>query len=93
MVKIKEENKEDIKQKVLVNEFYRQLRKIKTDILEISSEYKSDLKHYNWIKEIKKTITLNKNKYQKDSLYYDLQCDLQDYLHCMIRMMKNSYGI
>jgi len=88
IVKIKEENKDEDKQKELVNEFCRQLRKIKTDILEISSEYKSDVKYHNWIKEIKKTITPNKDKYQKDNLYYDLQCNPQDYLPCMIRMMK-----
>jgi hypothetical protein len=64
------------------------LKKIKNDILEISSEYKSDVKYHNWIKEIKKTITPNKDKYQKDNLYYDLQCNPQDYLPCMIRMMK-----
>jgi hypothetical protein len=86
--KIKEENKDEEKQKELVNEFCRQLRKIKTDILEITTEYKSDVKYHNWIKEIKKTTTPNKNKYQKDSLYYDLQCNPQDYLPCMIRMMK-----
>ena len=85
--KIKEEHKED-NQKELVNEFCRQLRKIKTDILEITTDYKSDIKYHNWIKEIKKTITPNKDKYQKDSLYYDLQCNPQDYLPCMIRMMK-----
>ena len=88
ITKIKEENKEEDKQKELVNEFCRQLRKIKNDILEISSEYKSDIKYHNWIKEIKKTITPNKDKYQKDNLYYDLQCNPQDYLPCMIRMMK-----
>jgi transposase len=88
ITKIKEENKDEEKQKELVNEFCRQLRKIKTDILEITTEYKSDEKYHNWIKEIKKTITPNKEKYQKDSLYYDLQCNPQDYLPCMIRMMK-----
>lgn len=88
ITKIKEENKYEEKQKELVNEFCRQLRKIKTDILEISTEYKSDAKYHNWIKEIKKTITPNKDKYQKDNLYYDLQCNPQDYLPCMIRMMK-----
>ena len=88
IVKIKEENKDEEKQKELVNEFCKQLRKIKTDILETTSEYKSDVKNHNWIKEIKKTITPNKDKYQKDSLYYDLQCNPQDYLPCMIRMMK-----
>ena len=56
ITKIKEENKEDEKQKELVNEFCRQLRKIKTDILEVSKEYTSDIKYHNWIKEIKKTI-------------------------------------
>ena len=86
--KIKEENKDEEKQKELVNEFCRQLRKIKTDILEITTEYKSDVKYHNLIKEIKKTITPNKEKYQKDNLYYDLQCNPQDYLPCMIKMMK-----
>ena len=38
--------------------------------------------------EIKKTITPNKDKYTKNNLYYDLQCNPQDYLPCMIRMMK-----
>jgi len=88
IVKIKEENKDEEKQKELVNEFCKQLRKIKTDILETTSEYKSDVKYHNWIKEIKKIITPNKDKYQKDNLYYDLQCNPQDYLPCMIRMMK-----
>ena len=88
ITKIKEENKDEEKQKELINEFCRQLRNIKTDILEITTEYKSDVKYHNWIKEIKKTITPNKVKYQKDSLYYDLQCNPQDYLPCMIIMMK-----
>jgi transposase len=88
IIKIKEENKDEEKQKELVNKFCGQLRKIKNDILEITSEYKSDEKYHKWIKEIKKTITPNKDKYKKDSLYYDLQCKPQDYLPCMIRMMK-----
>ena len=84
IAKIKEENKEEAKQKELVNEFCRQLRKIKTDIIEITTEYKSDAKYHSLIKEIKKTITPNTDKYQKDSLYYDLQVSPQDYLPCMI---------
>ena len=70
------------------SEFCRQLRKIKNDILETSNEYKSDNKYHKWIKEIKKTITPNKDKYTKNNLYYDLQCNPQDYLPCMICMMK-----
>ena len=86
--KIKEENKDEEKQKELVNEFCRQLRKIKTDILEPVNEYKSDEKYHKWINDNKKIITPNKEKYMKNSLYYDLQCNPQDYLPCMIRMMK-----
>jgi len=88
IIKIKKENKDEEKQKDLINEFCRQLRKIKIDILEPVNKYKSDEKYHNWIKDIKKIITPNKDKYQKDSLYYDLQCNPQDYLSCMIRMMK-----
>jgi len=88
ITKMKDENKDEEKQKELVNEFCRQLRKIKNDILEITTEYKSNVKYHNWIKDIRKIITPNKDKYQKDSLYYDLQSSPQDYLPCMIRMMK-----
>ena len=88
IIKIKKENKDEEKQKDLINEFCRQLRKIKIDILEPVNKYKSDEKYHNWIKDIKKIITPNKDKYQKDNLYYDLQCNPQDYLPCMIRMMK-----
>lgn len=87
--KIKENNNLD--QKEQINEFCRQLRKIKNDILNssnITTEYKSDIKYHNWINDIKKIITPNKNKYMKDNLYYDLQCNPQDYLPCIIRMMK-----
>ena len=64
------------------------MRKIKLDILDVSNDYKSDEKYHGWIKEVKAYITPNKEKYQKDNLYYDLQCTPQDYLPCMIRMMK-----
>ena len=89
VTKIIEENKEDEeKQKELISNFCKELRKIKSDILEISNEYISDIKYHNWIKDIKKIITPNKANYQKDSLYYDLECIPQDYLPCMIRMMN-----
>ena len=85
---IKEEHSDTTIQTNLINEFCRQLRKIKLDILDVSNQYKSDEKYHSWIKEVKAYITPNKDKYQKDNLYYDLQCTPQDYLPCMIRMMK-----
>ena len=85
---IKEEHTDTSIQTNLINEFCRQLRKLKLDILNVSNVYKSDEKYHSWIKEVKAYITPNKQKYQKDNLYYDLQCTPQDYLPCMIRMMK-----
>ncbi len=85
---IKEEYTDTTIQTNLINEFCRQLRKLKLDILDVSNVYKSDEKYHSWIKEVKAYITPNKQKYQKDNLYYDLQCTPQDYLPCMIRMMK-----
>jgi len=85
---IKKEHTDTSIQTNLINEFCRQLRKIKLDILDVSNVYKSDEKYHSWIKKVKAYITPNKEKYQKDNLYYDLQCTPQDYLPCMIRMMK-----
>jgi hypothetical protein len=84
--KIREDHKEDSKK--LVQAFCRELSKLKKDILSNDSKYKSSEKYHSWINEVKKSITPNKEKYEQDSLYYDLQCDPQKYLPCMIRIMK-----
>jgi hypothetical protein len=62
------------------------LRRVKNDIL--TGEFKSKSYYHDWIKEKVKHITPNKDKYKKDSIYYDLQCSPFDYLPCMIYMMK-----
>ena len=71
-----------------VNNLCRELRKIKDDILNTSDEnYKSKAFYHKWINEIKTKIIPSK-QFKKDSLYYDIQCDPQDYYPCMIHMMK-----
>ena len=66
-----------------------ELRKIKNDIINVeNNEFKSKSFYHNWINEIKKFIIPNKTKFDKDNLYYDLQCHPQDYLKCMIFMMN-----
>lgn len=62
------------------------LRRIKNDIL--TGEFKSKSYYHDWIKDKVKHITPNKEKYKKDSIYYDLQCNPMEYLPCMIYMMK-----
>ena len=66
-----------------------QLRKIKNDLLNIeNTDYKSNSYYHKWISEQHKLIAPNKDKFRKDNLYYDLQCNPQDYLPCMVFMMK-----
>ena len=71
MDKITKETKDKELRKQQKKELYNEIKKVKDDILSFD-ELKSDIKYHNWIKEIKKTITPNKDKYQKDNLYYDL---------------------
>jgi hypothetical protein len=66
-----------------------QLRKIKTDLLNIeSTNYKSHSMYHTWINRQKQMITPNKTTYKKNNIVYDLMCSPMDYFPCMINMMK-----
>ena len=72
-----------------VRKLNTQLRKIKSDLLNIeNTTYKSNSFYHKWIQEQHKLIVPNKDKFRKNNLYYDLQCNPQDYFRCMIFMMK-----
>jgi transposase len=68
----------------------RELRKIKNDLLNVDSkvEYTSKSYYHNWITQQKKHILPIKEKFQKQSIYYDLKCNPMDYFPCIIAMMK-----
>jgi len=68
----------------------KELRKIKNDLLNVDNniEYTSQPHYHNWITQQKKCILPNKDKFQKQSIYYDLKCKPMDYFPCMIAMMK-----
>ena len=63
------------------NAFYSKLRKIKNTILDGNKDLPNELK--NHIK-----LIIPQRAFKKDNLYYDIQCSPQDYLPCMIYMMK-----
>lgn len=66
-----------------------ELRKIKNDILNVeTNEYKSHPVYHKWIQAQKQRIMPVKQKFEKDSIYYDIQCNSQDYFPCMLFMMK-----
>ncbi len=68
----------------------KELRKIKNDLLNVDSniDYISHPHYHQWITQQKKHILPDKEKFQKQSIYYDLKCKPMDYLPCMIAMMK-----
>ena len=74
-----------------VNNLCSQLRKIKTDLLNVtegSKNYKSHIMYHKWINQQKQFITPNKTIYKKNNIVYDLMCSPFDYFPCMIVMMK-----
>ena len=72
-----------------VNNLCNQLRKIKTDLLNIENiNYKSHSMYHKWINQQKQFITPNKESYKKNNIVYDLMCSPFDYFGCMIFMMK-----
>lgn len=86
IIRLRVQNTE--KRKQAVNKLCLTLRHIKNDLLNVKdNKYKSHKTYHSWINEQKKYI-LPIKKFQKDNIKYDLQCSPQDYLPCMIRMMK-----
>ena len=66
-----------------------ELRKIKNDLLNVDKKpYQSRPYYHQWITEQKLHILPRKNKYEKNSIYYDWKCSPMDYFPCMIFMMK-----
>ena len=85
---IKDKSNEEIKD-ILIKHFCKKITNIKIDIFNVKDKkYKSDEKEHKLIDDIKKDILPNKVKFDKDSIYYDIQSNTQDYLPCMIKMMK-----
>jgi hypothetical protein len=72
-----------------VSNLCSQLRKIKTDLMNIENKnYKSHSMYHTWINKQKQFITPNKKTYKKNNIVYDLMCSPMDYFPCMINMMK-----
>ena len=72
-----------------VSNLCSQLRKIKTDLLNVENKnYKSHSMYHTWINRQKQMITPNKTTYKKNNIVYDLMCSPMDYFPCMIKMMK-----
>ena len=69
----------------------KELRQIKNDLLNVDNSvaYTSQTHYHNWITQQKKNILPVKEKFQKQSIYYDLKCKPMDYFPCMVAIMKH----
>ena len=66
-----------------------ELRKIKNDLLNVDGKpYQSNHHYHKWIAEQKQHILPHRNKFEKNSVMYDLKCKTMEYFPCMIFMMK-----
>ena len=73
-----------------IRQLEKELRKIKNDLLNVESDvdYTAHPHYHKWITQQKKHILPDKEKFQKQSIYYDLKCKPMDYFPCMIAMME-----
>jgi phage tail tube protein FII len=85
--KMKEKNNEEKKQ--LRKKLYEDFFNVKKDLLNVENDKMlSPKKYHEWIKIIKYNIIPKKDKYQKNSINYDICCKPQDYLKNMIYINK-----
>ena len=63
-------------------ELYAKFRKVKNDLVSFG-DLTSDDEYHNWVKEERKKLFKNKIKFEKDSIYYDIAKNPQDFLYTM----------
>ena len=65
----------------------RTLRDIKNDLLSVGKEpFKSHVSYHKWMRDNKKLVLPARVRFEKDLIYYDIQCKPQDYYPAMLKM-------
>uniref|UniRef100_A0A6C0AEZ4 Uncharacterized protein n=1 Tax=viral metagenome TaxID=1070528 RepID=A0A6C0AEZ4_9ZZZZ len=85
---ITKNNKDKIIRKELHKNLYQEFYYIKQDLCSFNKDYISDIKYHNWINEQKLKLFPNKNKFDHDSIHYDLKSNTQDYLISMFYILE-----
>jgi len=87
--KIRKLGKTQKEREARVRNLCAELRKIKNDLLNVDGKpYQSNNYYHKWIAEQKQHILPHINKFEKNSVMYDLKCKTMEYFPCMIFMMK-----
>jgi hypothetical protein len=71
---------------IATNRLCQQLRRVKNDLLNVHQQKISHSLYHDWINEQRSKILPPRPL--RENVYYDLKCSPQDYLPCMIYMMK-----
>jgi hypothetical protein len=79
---ITKENKDKEIRKELHKKLSEEFRKIKNDLISFNP-LTADEQYHKWIIEKRKKLYQTKTKFDKDSIYYDLKSNTQDYLQTM----------
>ena len=75
--------------KQLKKNIYQEFYNIKFDILNVKNNKLCSLpKYHSWIKNNKFNLIPRKNNYRKKNINYDICCNPQDYLKCLIFINK-----
>ena len=82
---ITKENKDKIIRKKLHKNLYDEIGKVKKDLINFTY-FTSDIKYHDWIREQKNKLFPTKNSFVKDSIYYDIKSNTQDYLISMFHI-------
>lgn len=83
---IKKHKHTSVQRKATADRLCQQLRRVKNDLLNIQQEKTSHSLYHRWIdKQRLKVLPLRP---LRESVYYDLKCSPQDYLPCIVYMMK-----
>ena len=89
MDKIRKLGKTHKERETRVRNLCTELRKIKNDLLNVGGKpYQSNHHYHKWIAEQKQHILPQRNKFEKNSVMYDLKCKTMEYFPCIIFMMK-----
>jgi ribosomal protein L29 len=82
--KITKDNEDKEIRKKLKKELYDKINKVKYDLLSLDNEKKSANEYHEWINQVRKNIIPKKEKYDKNSILYDIKSNTIDYLKSFI---------
>jgi len=81
------DNKDKTIRKQLHNELYNEIKKVKDDLISFG-ELTSLPKYHKWILQERLNLYRNKNKFDNDSIHYDLKSNTMDYLKSMFYLSR-----